>query len=202
MQRTPRIPSLRVITTGGTATAAGLMQSQRLRDTLEAVRRTAGYVVIEAPSTSSSADAQSLASLADAAILAVELRRARRPALLDAVEQLRRVGTPLLGAVVLPRLTSLRNDDMDLPAVALTPPGPNAAQAVAANARAAAERRPDETVVLDDDRTQPVRIPTGTVSRVHSSPAPRSRPRLGDDDRGHRDHREDPGRPGGQPAAE
>ena len=72
------IPSLRVITTGGTATAAGLMQSQRLRDTLEALRRQAEYVVIEAPSTSSSADAQSLASLADAAILAVELRRTRR----------------------------------------------------------------------------------------------------------------------------
>ena len=42
MQRTPRIPSLRVITTGGAATAAGLMQSQRLRDTLEALRRQAG----------------------------------------------------------------------------------------------------------------------------------------------------------------
>ena len=54
----------------------------------------------------SSADAQSLASLADAAILAVELRRARRPALPDAAEQLRRVGTPLLGAVVLPRLAA------------------------------------------------------------------------------------------------
>ena len=110
MQRTPRIPSLRVITTGGAATAAGLMQSQRLRDTLEALRRQAGYIVIEAPSTSSSADAQSLASLADAAILAVELRKPRRPALLDAAEQLRRVGTPLLGAVVLPRLAGVRAD--------------------------------------------------------------------------------------------
>jgi capsular polysaccharide biosynthesis protein len=39
LQRTPRIPSLRVITTGGAATAAGLMQSQRLRDTLETLRR-------------------------------------------------------------------------------------------------------------------------------------------------------------------
>jgi len=188
MQRTPRIPSLRVITTGGAATAAGLMQSQRLRDTLESVRRTAGYVVIEAPSTSSSADAQSLASLADAAILAVELRRARRPALLDAYEQLRRVGTPLLGAVVLPRLTSLRSDDLDLPAVSLTPPGGNMAtavaanaKAVAANAKAAAERRPDETVVLDEERTQPVRIPTGTVSRMHAGGAT-VRPRPSDDD--------------------
>ena len=108
LQRTPRIPSLRVITTGGAATAAGLMQSQRLKDTLEALRRQGGYVVIEAPSTSTSADAQSLASLADAAILAVELRKSRRPALLDAAEQLQRVGTPLLGAVVLPRLSHLR----------------------------------------------------------------------------------------------
>src|SRR3954447_24405891 len=124
LQRTPRIPSLRVITTGGAATAAGLMQSQRLKDTLEALRRQGGYVVIEAPSTASSADAQSLASLADAAILAVELRRARRPALLDAAEQLRRVGTPLLGAVVLPRLIGLRGpEDAPLPAVALPPQG-------------------------------------------------------------------------------
>ncbi|WP_306215599.1 Wzz/FepE/Etk N-terminal domain-containing protein, partial [Actinoplanes sp. RD1] len=58
VQRTPRIPSLRVVTTGGAATAAGLMQSQRLRDTLDALRRQAAYVVVEAPSTSSSADAQ------------------------------------------------------------------------------------------------------------------------------------------------
>jgi uncharacterized protein involved in exopolysaccharide biosynthesis/Mrp family chromosome partitioning ATPase len=165
MQRTPRIPSLRIITTGGAATAAGLMQSQRLRDTLEALRRQAGYVVIEAPSTSSSADAQSLASLADAAILAVELRRARRPALLDAAEQLRRVGTPLLGAVVLPRLAGLRTDDVNLPAVALTP------QQTGKPAEKIDGPRPDETAVIDADRTQPMRLPTGT-----SRPAPTAKP--------------------------
>jgi uncharacterized protein involved in exopolysaccharide biosynthesis/Mrp family chromosome partitioning ATPase len=160
-QRTPRIPSLRVITTGGAATAAGLMQSQRLRDTLEALRRQAGYVVIEAPSTSSSADAQSLASLADAAILAVELRRARRPALLDAAEQLRRVGTPLLGAVVLPRLIGLRGpEDAPLPAVALPPQG------------ISQPAQPQETALLDAELTQPMRLPTGTVSR----PAPSVKP--------------------------
>jgi Mrp family chromosome partitioning ATPase len=147
MQRTPRIPSLRVITTGGAATAAGLMQSQRLRDTLDALRRQAGYIVIEAPSTSTSADAQSLASLADAAILAVELRRAKRPALLDAAEQVRRVGTPMLGAVVLPRLTGLRAEDEKLPVVTLP-----------AERR---EPRPDDTAVLDAGLTQPMRLPTG-----------------------------------------
>jgi Mrp family chromosome partitioning ATPase len=182
MQRTPRIPSLRVITTGGAAAAAGLMQSQRLRDTLQALRGQAGYVVIEAPSTSTSADAQSLASLADAAILAVELRRARRPALLDAAEQLRRVGTPLLGAVVLPRLVSLRTDDMHLPAVALTP------QSTEQRGDPRGEQnhdgpRPDETAVIDAGRTQPIRLPTGTGSRpgLPSKPSP-VRPRLSEVD--------------------
>ncbi|MBB2945511.1 Mrp family chromosome partitioning ATPase [Actinoplanes lutulentus] len=121
LQRTPRIPSLRVITTGGAATAAGLMQSQRLKDTLSALRQHGGYVVIEAPSTSSSADAQSLASLADAAILAVELRRSRNPALIDATEQLQRVGTRLLGAVVMPRLAPMKPGDFVAPAVTLAP---------------------------------------------------------------------------------
>ncbi len=156
LQRTPRIPSLRVITTGGAATAAGLMQSQRLKDTLEALRRQGGYVVIEAPSTASSADAQSLASLADAAILAVELRRARRPALLDAAEQLQRVGTPLLGAVVLPRLSNLRAADAAAPIVTLSPPVPVEAKS------------PDDSAT-DIDATQRMRIPTGTMSATEKA---------------------------------
>ncbi|HEV7961151.1 MAG TPA: Wzz/FepE/Etk N-terminal domain-containing protein [Actinoplanes sp.] len=166
LQRTPRIPSLRVITTGGAATAAGLMQSQRLRDTLEALRRQGGYVVIEAPSTSSSADAQSLASLADAAILAVELRRARRPAVLDAAEQLDRVDTKLLGAVVLPRLSPPRADDTNLPVVTLTPSAekPEKAKREPAMLEAAGPR-PEDTAVLDAERTQPMRLPAGAISK-------------------------------------
>jgi Mrp family chromosome partitioning ATPase/capsular polysaccharide biosynthesis protein len=103
-QRAARYPSLRVITPGGTGSAAGLLQSQALRDMVSQLRRQARYVVVEAPPTSSGADAQCLAGLADAAILAVELKRTTRPDVLDAVEQLRRVGTPVLGGVVLPEL--------------------------------------------------------------------------------------------------
>jgi capsular polysaccharide biosynthesis protein/Mrp family chromosome partitioning ATPase len=110
-QRVPRHPYLRVLTTGGTASAGGLLQSQMLRDTLNAVRGRAAYVVIEAPSTATSADAQSLASLADAAILAVELRRTTYAEVVDATDQLRRVGTPLLGAVVLPKLATVSGGD-------------------------------------------------------------------------------------------
>jgi len=126
VQYAPRIPSLRVITTGGTASAAGLMQSQGLRDALDLLGSRPGYVVIEAPATSSSADAQSIASLADAAIIAVELRRTRRPDVSDAAEQLRRVGTPLLGAVVVPRLSGAPATPGPRPAaqVRALPPSP------------------------------------------------------------------------------
>ncbi|GID26550.1 Wzz/FepE/Etk N-terminal domain-containing protein [Paractinoplanes brasiliensis] len=167
LQRTPRIPSLRVVTTGGAATAAGLMQSQRLKDTLQTLRGQGGYIVIEAPSTSSSADAQSLASLADAAIVAVELRRAHRPALLDAAEQLRRVGTPLLGAVVMPRLSQMRAAESAGPAVTLTPPVPSSGP------------RPDETAVLDRDLMPPKRFPTNTMSAADKA-AQQVRPRVAD----------------------
>ena len=71
---------------------------------LARLRSGTGYVVVEAPSAAVSADAQSLASHADTAILAVELRRTRHAEIVDAAEQLRRVGTPVLGAVVFPRL--------------------------------------------------------------------------------------------------
>ncbi|HWH00142.1 MAG TPA: Wzz/FepE/Etk N-terminal domain-containing protein [Pilimelia sp.] len=108
-QRAPRNPYLRVITTGGVASAGGLIQSQALRETLDRLRQQCAYVVIEAPSTATSADAQSLASLADGAIVVVELRRTHRPQVADAAEQIRRVTTPLLGAVVLPRLTTQRS---------------------------------------------------------------------------------------------
>jgi uncharacterized protein involved in exopolysaccharide biosynthesis/MinD-like ATPase involved in chromosome partitioning or flagellar assembly len=126
-QRAPRIPYLRVIPTGGTATAAGLMQSHALRETFDRLATQAEYVVIEAPSTATSADAQSMASLADAAILTVELRRTARPQVTDADEQLRRVGTPLLGAVVLPRVVGRRTGPAvpspGRPAIPLGPDG-------------------------------------------------------------------------------
>jgi Mrp family chromosome partitioning ATPase len=160
IQQAPRVPSLRVITTGGAATAAGLMQSQRLRDTLDTLRRQTNYIVIEAPSTSTGADAQSLASLADAAILAVELRRASRPFLLDAVEQLRRVGTPLLGAVVLPRLTANRPEDAPANESAVTISLP-------------AERPMDDDEPLDDaELTQPLRM-TGARNGAGTVTPPR-----------------------------
>ncbi|HWB35615.1 MAG TPA: Wzz/FepE/Etk N-terminal domain-containing protein, partial [Rugosimonospora sp.] len=139
VQQAPRNPWLRVLTTGGTATAAGLLQSPALRETLDMLRREAEYVVIEAPSTAASADAQSLASLADAAIVAVEVKRTTHAEVVDAAEQMRRVGTPLLGAVVMPRLLA----DAD-PGRSGHRSQPDSPRAVRADARARAQAREAE----------------------------------------------------------
>ncbi|GII24152.1 tyrosine-protein kinase domain-containing protein [Planosporangium mesophilum] len=155
-QRTPRTPALRVITTGSTASANGLLQSQSLRDALSTLRQQAEYVVIEAPSTASSADAQSLASLADAAILAVELRRTRHAQVVDATEQLRRVGTPVLGAVVLPYLGR--------PEPATAPEPPVVASPAPLPPAATGESAPREAG--DDAKTQVLDSPTVIFRRI------------------------------------
>jgi hypothetical protein len=86
------------------------LQSEGVRGALQALRRQARYVVIEAPSAASGADAQSLAGAADAAILVVETGRARHVQVADAAIQMRLVGTRLLGAIVLPRIVAYQPD--------------------------------------------------------------------------------------------
>jgi Mrp family chromosome partitioning ATPase len=104
VQRAARSPRLRIVTPGGTASATGLLQSEGARGVLSALGRRARYVVVEAPSTASGADAQSLARAADAAVLVVETGRTRHSQVADATMQLDRVGIKLLGTVVVPRL--------------------------------------------------------------------------------------------------
>jgi Mrp family chromosome partitioning ATPase len=103
-QRAPRHPGLRVIPVGGAASAGGLFQADAVRNMLDELKHDADFVVIEAPSMAASPDAQSLAFLADGAIIVAELRRTTHAEVLDAAAQVRRVGCKLLGAVVLSRL--------------------------------------------------------------------------------------------------
>jgi capsular polysaccharide biosynthesis protein len=100
LQRPPRHPRLRVVTNGGAGTGGGLLQPAALRSVLAAATAQADYVVVAAPATTRSADAQSLASHADLALLAVPARRTRLAEVADATSQLQRVGTTLVGAVV------------------------------------------------------------------------------------------------------
>jgi Mrp family chromosome partitioning ATPase len=112
LQRAARSPRLRVVTPGGTASATGLLQSEGARGVLGALATKTRYVIVDAPSTASGADAQSLASMADVALLVVEAGRAQHVQVADAATQLSRVGTRLLGAVVVPRLSP---DELPMP---------------------------------------------------------------------------------------
>jgi Mrp family chromosome partitioning ATPase/capsular polysaccharide biosynthesis protein len=170
-QRAPRHPNLSVITTGGTASAGGLLQSQSLRDTLAMLRERAAYIVVEAPSTATSADAQSLASLADAAIVAVELRRTTYTEVRDAADQLRRVGTPLLGAVVLPRLAAARMGDEPVTEPAI--PSDMLAVLEAIGESGASN---DETIVTTRIRTSHPATPTLPRRRPKVGPPPKTVP--------------------------
>jgi Mrp family chromosome partitioning ATPase len=111
VQRAARTPRLRIVTPGGTASAGGLLQSEAVRSTLQVLGNRARYLVIEAPSAASGADAQSLAGAANVAILVVEAGQARHAQVADAAIQLKRVGTRLLGAVVVPHLVTGEPDE-------------------------------------------------------------------------------------------
>jgi Mrp family chromosome partitioning ATPase len=69
---------------------------------LSALRSTADYVIVQAPPTPKSADAQTLAALVDATVVVVEPKVASYDQVLDAVHQLDGVGSEILGAVVAP----------------------------------------------------------------------------------------------------
>ncbi|HLT11857.1 MAG TPA: lipopolysaccharide biosynthesis protein [Micromonosporaceae bacterium] len=104
LQKAARTPHLRVVTPGGTASAGGLLQSEGARHAIAALQHQARYLVLEAPPTASGADAQSLAGVADVAILVVELGRSSHADVADAATQLARVGVRVLGAVVVPAI--------------------------------------------------------------------------------------------------
>jgi capsular polysaccharide biosynthesis protein len=103
VQAPRELPRLRVITPGHDEDLAWeRLQTQSMDRLIEGLRRHATHVIIEAPPTSTSADAQALAEIADAAIIVVEIPRAEREHVGDGMRQLDRMGTAVLGAVVLP----------------------------------------------------------------------------------------------------
>jgi Mrp family chromosome partitioning ATPase len=175
LQRSPRHPRMRALTMGATATATGLLQSPALRATLTILVAQAGYVIVDAPATSASADAQSLASHADAALLVVERRRARLAEVADAADQLRRVGTPLLGAIVVPgggggraRAAPLRGEREPAP----SPANDTATTAAAEPARQALGTPPPS----DEESTGRARPTNGRRPAVRPYPLPSGEP--------------------------
>jgi Mrp family chromosome partitioning ATPase len=102
----PREPRLQVIAPGGAASASRLLQSAAVRTVVGRLRKSSRYVLLDSPSAAIGADAQSLAGLADAAIIVAEVGYSRHAEVSDAVAQLQLVGARVLGAVVLPRVVA------------------------------------------------------------------------------------------------
>src|SRR5919197_2482670 len=103
VQAPRELPRMRVITPGHDEDLAWeRLQTQSMDRLIEGLRRHATHVIIEAPPTSTSADAQALAEIADASIVVVEVPRAEREHVSEGIRQLDRMGTAVLGAVVLP----------------------------------------------------------------------------------------------------
>lgn len=98
-----KLPRLAVIGPGlDTTAAADLVQGPRLAELIAKVRERADLVVIEAPSPSEGADAQSIADLCDATLIVVESRKTRVEQIREAVGQIDRMGSRLLGAIIVP----------------------------------------------------------------------------------------------------
>lgn len=96
----PGLPRLQVIGPG-LADAEEWVQSETLVQTLQQLQQErSAFVIVEAPPTSTSADAQALASLADVVILAVEGRHTLRRDVVDAVSEFDRVNAEVLGTVL------------------------------------------------------------------------------------------------------
>jgi capsular polysaccharide biosynthesis protein len=103
LRASPAVRGLWVLGAGvAKAEAADLLQSRQFEWVLSVVTDD-HYVVIEAPPTSVGAEAQAMARLCDAAALVVEAGRTHLDAVDEGARQLARVGTPLLGAVMVER---------------------------------------------------------------------------------------------------
>lgn len=95
------LPDLAVITPGDPSGAGeDLVHTPVMADIVAQVRRLSEVTLIEAPSTSAGAEAQSLAMLADGALLVVEVHRTSHDEVADALRQCERTGTKVLGVAL------------------------------------------------------------------------------------------------------
>lgn len=98
----PAIPGLSVLLAGRDPEhGADLLQTSAAAELLANLRATKQYVVLDIPPTTTSSQAQTLASLADASVLVLVAGQTYREDARDAAQQFRSVGRALFGAVFL-----------------------------------------------------------------------------------------------------
>ncbi|MGZ4667607.1 MAG: Wzz/FepE/Etk N-terminal domain-containing protein [Blastococcus sp.] len=99
--RLASIPNLRVLGPGSDVDRAdALLQTGSPRKLVDRLLESATCVIIEAPPTTHSPDAQTLASGAELAVLVVETGATNARDVVDACAQMESMGTPVLGAVM------------------------------------------------------------------------------------------------------
>jgi uncharacterized protein involved in exopolysaccharide biosynthesis/MinD-like ATPase involved in chromosome partitioning or flagellar assembly len=109
---------MRVITPGIGARSADDLRQDEVDLLIGEIRTQARYVVLEAPSVASGPDVYTLAHAADATVLVVEAPRVRSNEVAAAVQQLDRMGTAVLGAVLMPSpAPAAKGDRAPAPAV-------------------------------------------------------------------------------------
>jgi polysaccharide biosynthesis transport protein len=77
-----------------------ILSSEALADTVQRLRRRYDYVVVDSAPVLGLSDAKVLSRLVDATILAVRSQSTPTAAVLAAIDELRKVSAPLLGAVI------------------------------------------------------------------------------------------------------
>ncbi len=103
MVRSPVQKRLWVVPPGvDTELAYELLQTRQMVQVVDKLRANTDYVVIDAPSTSSSADAQAIAEAADTALVVVEVPDAKRKDVEESVRALDRMSVTVLGTLVVP----------------------------------------------------------------------------------------------------
>lgn len=139
VRSSPVLPALWVIPAGAeTEHALDMLQRDRMGEILKVLRRRADYIVVEAPSTAVSADAQALADQADAVLLVIESGTARHEDVKDGLRQFDRMRTVVLGAALVPRQTRI-------------PPADRPPRSAARGQRAAGRRLPGDSLDHSDD---------------------------------------------------
>jgi succinoglycan biosynthesis transport protein ExoP len=96
----PGIPNLRIIPSGPLPLdPAGLLNSPRLAHLISQLAPQCDYLLLDSPPTLGLADSVILSSSIDGTILIVDAKSSRRSHVVHALEELQRVGGPIIGSV-------------------------------------------------------------------------------------------------------
>ena len=169
LRRLPEPAGVRVLGPGDDPDRAdALLQTHSPRRLVDHLLQSASYVVIEAPATTESADAQTLADVSEAAVLVVEEGHTTGREVLDACAQLESMGTPVLGVVVAryERSTGRRPTET-------AKPGPGRSEAAKAEVVETEEAEVVETGTVEAGTVEAGTVEAGTVEAApEPAPAP------------------------------